>query len=208
MIVATLNREDIRPVIVETALKMFVTKGIDSVRMDDIASELSISKRTLYEMFASKENLLLECFELHTSRLREMTDLELSGGKDVLSVTLNYLDMMIAESKKAGYAFVSNLDKYPKFKEKLELHTADLNSHFQEFLERGIEQGMFRSDIDIEIVLQAFRAMSRLIADEQMAGKASFESLVNSTVIVLFRGIATQKGMEKLDEYRFKFNNR
>ena len=44
--------------IVEQTMEMFVTQGIKSVRMDDIARQLSISKRTLYEMFGDKEELL------------------------------------------------------------------------------------------------------------------------------------------------------
>ncbi len=187
---------------------MFLTKGIDSVRMDDIASELSISKRTLYEMFSSKENLLLECFELHTSMMRARICEELSDGLDVLSVTLNYLEMMIAESKKAGFVFFSNLDKYPTFKERMDSQTAAIHDHFRKYIELGISQEVFRGDLCVDIVLQAFASMGKLISTEHSKGTASFESLVNSTVIVLFRGIATKKGMEKLEEYRFKFSNK
>ena len=44
-----------RELIVEQAAKMFVNQGVKAVRMDDIAHELSISKRTLYELFGDKE---------------------------------------------------------------------------------------------------------------------------------------------------------
>ena len=208
MITVSLNREELRPEIIGKALCMFLTNGIDSVRMDDIASELSISKRTLYEMFSSKENLMLECFEMHTALMRERVGREISEGSDVLSVTLKYLELMIAESNKAGFVFFSNLDKYPKFKKKMESQTEAIHENFRKFLEHGIEQDVFRSDVCLEVLLQAFSSMARLISSEHTKGNVSFESLVNSTVIVLFRGIATKKGMEKLDEYRFKFNNK
>ena len=44
--------------IIEHAMEMFATQGIKSVRMDDIASQLGMSKRTLYELFGDKEELL------------------------------------------------------------------------------------------------------------------------------------------------------
>ena len=44
--------------IIEQAMQMFVTQGIKSVRMDDIAQQLGVSKRTLYELFGDKEGLL------------------------------------------------------------------------------------------------------------------------------------------------------
>ena len=44
--------------IIEQAMHMFVSQGIKSVRMDDIAQQLGVSKRTLYELFGDKEGLL------------------------------------------------------------------------------------------------------------------------------------------------------
>ena len=208
MLVSAMNKEESRTAVITAALQMFLTNGVDSVRMDDIASKLSISKRTLYEMFSSKENLLLECFDLHTARMHERISEEMSKGSDVLSVTLKYLEWMIDESKKADCVFISNLDKYPQFKAKMDSQMEAIYSNLRDNIRLGIEQGVFRNDICVEVVLKAFIAMGRLISHERIAGTAPFDTLVNSTVIVLFRGIATRKGMEKLDEYRFKFNNR
>ena len=55
------SRLELRERIVDTALQSFVTHGIKSITMDDIAAALGISKRTLYEVFADKETLLMEC---------------------------------------------------------------------------------------------------------------------------------------------------
>lgn len=49
--------------IIEQAMQMFVTQGIKSVRMDDIAQQLGVSKRTLYELFGDKEGLLYLAME-------------------------------------------------------------------------------------------------------------------------------------------------
>ena len=51
--------------IVLAAAKSFAQKGVKTVRMDDIAAGLSISKRTLYELFHDKEDLLLDVMKLH-----------------------------------------------------------------------------------------------------------------------------------------------
>ena len=47
----TLYKQGLKSTILETAMKLFVKNGIRAVRMDDVASELSISKRTLYEIY-------------------------------------------------------------------------------------------------------------------------------------------------------------
>ena len=53
-------RKTLREKIMNAAMKCFREKGIRAVRMDDIANELSISKRTLYEIYNNKEELLYE----------------------------------------------------------------------------------------------------------------------------------------------------
>ena len=55
------QRADVRVHIVEVATKMFHHQGLRGVTMDDIAHELTMSKRTLYQIFADKEQLLLDC---------------------------------------------------------------------------------------------------------------------------------------------------
>ena len=56
-----MGTEDNKEKIVETALQLFNTRGCKGVTMDDIATSMHISKRTLYETFANKEELLSEC---------------------------------------------------------------------------------------------------------------------------------------------------
>lgn len=56
--------------IIDQAMQMFVSQGIKSVRMDDIAQQLGVSKRTLYEMFGDKEGLLYLAMERYSERNR------------------------------------------------------------------------------------------------------------------------------------------
>ena len=56
----TCYRQELKDKILTVAMKEFKQKGIRSVKMDDIANLLSISKRTMYEIYADKEHLLLE----------------------------------------------------------------------------------------------------------------------------------------------------
>ena len=60
--------------IVECSLKMFLEKGIKSITMDMIAAELAISKRTIYEYFENKEQLVLSCLELFGNKIKEEFD--------------------------------------------------------------------------------------------------------------------------------------
>ena len=71
--------------LLKTAMQLFTQKGIRAVRMDDVASELSISKRTLYEIYENKELLLYESTRTYYRQRREMmqsTQMENDTGAD------------------------------------------------------------------------------------------------------------------------------
>lgn len=56
----TCYKLELRNRILKAAMTEFLHKGVKSVKMDDIANTLAISKRTLYEIYSNKEELLLE----------------------------------------------------------------------------------------------------------------------------------------------------
>ena len=57
----TTYRLGLKQKILSIAIELFNERGVRAVKMDDISSELSISKRTLYEIYENKEELLYEC---------------------------------------------------------------------------------------------------------------------------------------------------
>ena len=83
------TREDIRNLILATAMEQFMEKGIKDVKMDDIASMLSVSKRTIYELFSDKEELLLEALKLQQKILREEGKALIRSSKHILDIILN-----------------------------------------------------------------------------------------------------------------------
>ena len=56
----TAYKKGLRTTILQAAMKAFAEKGIRAVKMDDIAESLAISKRTMYEIYTTKEELLYE----------------------------------------------------------------------------------------------------------------------------------------------------
>lgn len=70
--------------IIDQAMHMFVSQGIKSVRMDDIAQQLGVSKRTLYEMFGDKEGLLYLAMERYSERNRQRWNELTADARNVL----------------------------------------------------------------------------------------------------------------------------
>ena len=88
-----------RELIVEQAAKMFVNQGVKAVRMDDIAHELSISKRTLYELFGDKEELLYLCIKHFIEVGRARREKQIKEIDNDLEVMLFSFRDMISDRK-------------------------------------------------------------------------------------------------------------
>ena len=202
------NRDDIRQRAVETTSDIVLRSGNLSVRMDDVAQELSVSKRTLYEIFGSKEELLVECMNRHITRMSTMFEEEMSREEDVLTVFLKHLEVLISESREAGHSKFHDMDKYPKLKKIFHEHLADMARRMRGFMELGVVQGVFRDDLNMDVLMKAFSAMGAMANKESEKGEFRYDELIDGTLVVLLRGIAAPKGMAKLEKYRYKSNNR
>lgn len=208
MIINTSNREEIRERAIETTSEIVLRCGNLSVRMDDVAQELSVSKRTLYEIFGSKEELLLECMNRHIARMSKMLEEEIGREEDVLTVFLKHLEVLINESRERDHNKFEDMEKYPKLKKVFHEHLADMARRMRGFMELGVKQGVFRDDLNMDVLMKAFSAMGTMANKEADRGEFRYDELIDGTLVVLLRGIAAPKGMAKLEKYRYKSNNR
>jgi len=190
--------------IVQQAMEMFVSQGIKAVRMDDIAQQLGVSKRTLYELFGDKEGLLylaMQCYlERHRQQWVEMT----RDAKNVLEALFRVLGHVMDESE-TGYRIVENLRKfYPSVHRKLiqEGYSRN-NSELRRMLEQGIADGLFLSDINVELAIavfyhtaKAFTGHTDFLLPEGLDRRNAFTQIVST----FFRGIATARGGEVIAE--------
>ena len=105
-------RRHLKTKIMETAMKAFRTQGVRRVRMDDIAEELSISKRTVYEIFGTKERLVYECVvkykEDESSKLSELA----AHCLNVMEILLIIYKRRIENTKRTNILFYLDLRRY------------------------------------------------------------------------------------------------
>ena len=110
-------KEALKDKILTTAMTAFARNGIRAVKMDDIANALSISKRTLYEVYRNKEDLLFEGVRKFNRERTEAMQRFASGDVNVMDIILHSFKMTIEEFKFTNPVFYSDLLKYPKILE-------------------------------------------------------------------------------------------
>ena len=95
-----------REIIIAHASKMFIAQGVKAVRMDDIAQELSVSKRTLYELFGDKEELLYQSVMLFAKRRDELIMEQIKGVDneiEIMMICMRNTLSMSPISQRLGY---------------------------------------------------------------------------------------------------------
>lgn len=192
--------QSLRGRILETAMKAFVARGIKAVKMDDIAQSLAISKRTLYEIFDNKELLLLEGVKLFNNRMEKQREIEYAQCKNVMDMVLNVYHEKMMEFKKTSPHFYADLIKYPIVLEYFQHRRKNAHNQLISFLQRGVEEGYFRKDVELELVATMFTAITEYIMSHQLYKQYAIEQIFHDVVFVSLRGFCTPEGIAMFNQ--------
>ena len=195
------QRLELRERIIDTALNSFATHGIKSITMDDIAAALGISKRTLYEVFSDKETLLMECL-LKAQREGDAYVKDVyEKASNVLEVLLKLYQRSIEKFHNTNKKFFEDIKKYPKvYAELMKRRNRDSEETIA-FFKLGIQQGYFRDDVNFTIVNLLVREQLDLLMNTDLCKEHSFLEVYESIMFTYLRGISTEKGARKLEEF-------
>lgn len=195
------QRLELRERIIDTALNSFATHGIKSITMDDIAAALGISKRTLYEVFSDKETLLMECL-LKAQREGDAYVKDVyEKASNVLEVLLKLYQRSIEKFHNTNKKFFEDIKKYPKvYAELMKRRNRDSEETIA-FFKLGIQQGYFRDDVNFTIVNLLVCEQLDLLMNTDLCKEHSFLEVYESIMFTYLRGISTEKGARKLEEF-------
>ena len=197
--IITAYKKGLRETILNTAMKAFAEKGIRAVKMDDIAESLVISKRTMYELYVTKEDLLYQGVKVYHERQKERL-VELSKGKDLMEILLKVYHMKVEEANATNPQFYDDLVRYPQVLRYLNREKLNSRENMMRFFERGVQEGYFRDDINYELAARLFDAIGRYIREERLYKKYSIKEVFKGMPLVLLRGLCTEKGINKLQK--------
>ena len=193
-------KEGLRSQILRSAMKLFARHGIRAVKMDDVASSLTISKRTLYELYENKELLLLEGMRLYHRQRSEQIEQIVSECDNVMEIMLRLYKMKVDEFRQTNSAFYTDIKRYPSVLQYLRQENVNTRSKFLLFINRGISEGYFRPELNYELTGRLFDAMGRYFMENQLYRDYSIEDIFQSFIFISLRGLCTDKGITALDE--------
>lgn len=193
-------KRGLRTKILDRALIDFRERGIRAVRMDDVAAELKISKRTLYEIFSNKELLVAESIRRYHEDLSQFMQVQTSHSKNVLEVIFIIYRKKIEEFRNTNPQFYADLAQYPQVAAYFNSQKERMRAESTKFFERGKKEGYFREDLNLELLSLIFDSTNKYVIDNHLYHQFTFEEIFTNMVLLTLRGICTEKGQKLLDQ--------
>lgn len=195
--------------IIQEASKLFFKNGIRSITMSDIANHMGISKRTLYELFKDKEELLDECINVHMCKADKEIDEIVNGSENVIDTMMRIYAKHLNDVNNINKSVIHDLKKYhSRIYHRVESKQGDGINSMIPLFQRGVEQGLIRDNVNFEICLWLIKSQFKTLmeGDYMPTDKFGTSQFVRAIILNFTRGISTQKGNELIDELVEKLN--
>ena len=193
---------DLKERIIENASALFFQKGVKSMTMSDIANELGVSKRTLYEVFRDKEDLLENCISSHIVKADKAIQTLADNSENVIDMMMHFFALHLNEMRTINRLVMHDLKKYhPDLYKKLEYKQKENVYLLLPLLDKGVKQELIRNDVNFEIILWLVKSQFKaLMADDFFPmEKYSINEYIQAIILNFIRGIATPSGIKKVD---------
>ena len=189
--------------IVKRALNDFMQYGFKTFTMDDLANKMGISKKTLYEHFPSKNDLVETTLDYALEMSCKNADAFVQGEGSVI-------ENVYRNQKKVQEVFNINSDRpiwelqkyYPKTYERMESEFAKSDVLFiDKLLEKGWKEGLFRKDINVDFYkifytsVQRLRSITRTFPEREFP----FWETIYTILEYFFRILVNEKGLKELE---------
>ena len=196
----TTYRHELKEKILATAISFFHKHGIRSVKMDDIANELKISKRTLYEIYSNKEELLFEVIRHDKQREKQRMEEIGKTSLNVIKTIIEICRFQVEQFSQINPLFFEEIHKYPELLDYVHKLHKEREIDVHAFIKRGIEEGFFLPNINYDIVHILTTASQHAIMNQYLYKKYDFKELAHVGILFFIRAYCTLKGVLLLDE--------
>ena len=179
--------------------------GFRSVTMDEIAAQIGISKKTLYQFFEDKDSLVEAVMQAELAYMQSECKRQLQESENAIEEIFKDMDSMEPVMDAMNPQIIFDLEKfYPKTFEKFKKYkNAFLLDLIKKNLERGIDEEIYRDDIDIDIIARFRLESAFMIFNPDLFPYGKYSLLKVSTEVYhhYLHGLATPKGKKLIEKY-------
>ena len=190
--------------ILAEAEALFMKYGFKSITMDDIARELSISKKTLYQYFVDKNDLVNHAIENHILCDKEICCKILNEHFDPIEFLFEMSKSITENHRKVNVAVLFDLKKYfkPAWDKLENFKSVFINEQMLANITKGKELGLYREDINTELAAKLYAHSVEFMMRPDLYQNIStdFHFIHQEIIKYQLRAICTDKGLKKLNK--------
>jgi AcrR family transcriptional regulator len=184
--------------ILECTFNELATCGFKHVSVDNIAAKMHISKKTIYDMFENKEKLLLYSIKHKIGKIIEGFSPSLEMGNNVLGTIIYNAVHLYKFFNSLSPQFWQEKGAYPLVEEYLNEFKEQLLQLGRKRFDQVKGEGYLRSDADFAIIGRLLESQV-MVMKEEVGCRQSDLSICFSCLVIIFRGVCTDRGIELLD---------
>jgi AcrR family transcriptional regulator len=180
---------------------LFMRYGIKSLTMDDVASELGISKKTLYQMVENKDDLVLKVLHYHVTRRKDQCLVQSAKASNAIEEIFLVLDANSQELTQMKTNIINDLQKYHRDAWMMiqMFHHDFVLKMIRDNMVRGRSEGLYRDDFEMDIIARLHLGAGFLLFDEQLfPGNVQRAVLFKEHMMHFLHGIVSPKGLTYL----------
>jgi AcrR family transcriptional regulator len=197
---------EIKERILNHSTTLFLRDGIKSVSMDDIAASMAMSKKTLYKWFENKDQIVLAVMSKHLSKAQGECTTVAAGAANAVEEMLTISRWADEQFSDIHPSIFNDLKKYHPAAWDLfgEHKNTFILDQITKILRRGMAEGLFRPDLDVEVLARLSLAQIELAFDPLLYPTSQFSPVrVNRVFDEHFLlGVASLKGHKLINAYR------
>ena len=198
-----MKSEDQRQNLTKSILPLLLKKGVKNLTMDYVAKQLGISKRTLYEIYESKDHMIIESFTyMHLSHLQRMKRETLMARNTMEGMVIAFRIQGEIMTEVDASLFRDMDELYPRLRPEFEKGVKTLLNSMDKAFSTGVEQGVFRPNLNYRIIMRLFliqmESLKRM--EKYFPDDVSLLEVYQTMSDSFLRGIATAKGLEVLEK--------
>lgn len=190
--------------LLESISDLFLKYGLRSTSMEDICTHLKISKKTLYQLFSNKDDIIEQVINYHRNNYHTQQRLKELRKLDSIHMMLSIRDHIIETFNSRLPANLFDLKKYhPEvYKRANKIDQEAIQGLFNEIIDKGIKEGNFRTDINQEVQVYLFVKQMLILSEPELISEIKYPiaTIISTIVENTLRSFVTSQGQKTLEE--------
>lgn len=202
-----MNSNESKKLILEQAFRLFTEEGPKNFTIECLASDLGMSKKTIYKYFPSKDDLVEKIFEFFTDSIKEYFEKVKNSNENPISKLFMVMEFLLNRITYVPTKSLIDIKiRYPHIWKKIEQFRLEMTKNFSYFFKEAQEQGLAKPDLEMDKVAIIYMNMinSTFQPEFFLSNNLAPIDTIKLFMQMITEGLLTEKGISAKNKTIYK----